>query len=86
MTESGGGTARPDGTAGSASAKELKASRRLSGALAVIASFVLLLIAPSLARAVEPIEVTTIGGPVETEPHVLQIYWGGNWNKEELEA
>ncbi len=30
---------------------------------------------PSLAR-----EVTTHGGPVETQPHVYAIFWGSSWN------
>ncbi len=37
---------------------------------------------PSPALAKVTPKLTTDGGPVETEPHVYEIFWGSNWNSE----
>ena len=43
--------------------------------------------APSFASAEEVYDsVTTHGGPVQTEPHVYEIYWGSKWSIEPYAA
>jgi NHL repeat len=55
-----------------------------SAAVAVLAAVVLAAICASTSLASEEVEVrvTTHGGPVQTEPHVYEIYWGSKWSSE----
>ena len=57
--------------------------RRYRAAVLTTAVLVAMFMAPSVALAEEVyVSVITHGGPVQTEPHVYEIFWGSKWSSE----